>query len=374
VAIVAGFYSIWLTHHLPRHHPERLADIGGYFLARGQGNSDEIDRLRGVAHPGLGYDGQFFVFMAFDLRHAPAYLDKQHYRMNRVGFPATATAVSAGRQSVIPWTMLGIELLAVLATTALLAVMVVARGGSAFLALVYGLSPGLLVAASRLLSEAPANALALLGAFVFTRRRDDPWPRSGRIMGAGCAFAAAALFRETTLLFPLGLAVWMLAMRSEPAWARARSAALLVAVSATPIACWQAFLLWWLPPEPVPDAVRLSVIPFGGLISHGMTARTFGQLVVIVVPSCLAVLITAVATRWSIWTPIIALNALVLVVFLPRPSYDDLFASARISLSIILVFVLVIPATRGRLRIYGATAVSILWMLPWLYFFPRNVL
>ena len=92
------------------------------------------------------------------------------------------------------------------------------------------------------------------------------------------------------------------------------------------------------------------------------------------VPSCLAVLITILATRWSLWTPIIALNALVLVVFLPRPSYDDLFASARISLSIILVFVLVIPATRGRLRIYGATAVSALWMLPWLYFFPRNVL
>ena len=99
VAIVAGFYAIWLAQHLPRHHPERLADIGAHFLAQGRGQSETIDRLRGVAHPGLGYDGQFFVFMAFDLLRAPAYLDKQHYRMNRVGFPATATAVSGGRRS-----------------------------------------------------------------------------------------------------------------------------------------------------------------------------------------------------------------------------------------------------------------------------------
>ncbi len=127
--------------------------------------------------------------------------------MGRVGFPVTATVIAGGRSSAIPWTMLGIELVAVLATTGLLAAAVTTLGGSAFLALIYGLSPGLFLSASRLLAEAPANAFAALGMYLWIRAREPPRRRAA-IVGAGSAFAAAALIRETTLLFPLGIALW----------------------------------------------------------------------------------------------------------------------------------------------------------------------
>ena len=373
IAIVGAFYGIWLFAQRPIDQPERFAQIGDHFLEQGRGHSTTIDELGTVASPGLGYDGQFFVFMAVDLSHAPSYLDKPRYRMNRIGFPATATVISGGQRSLIPWTMLGIELLSVLAATGLLAVMVTAGGGSAFLALLYGLSPGLFLAASRFLSEAPANALAMLGVFLWLRRQEGSRHRRS-IAGAGCAFAAAALTRETTLLFPLGMALWMISTGDAGFWSRARPAAALVGLAVTPLLCWQAFLTWWLPPEPVPDALHFAFVPFGGLIARGATAATVGQVLVVVIPSCIAVAITAISTRWSVWTAVIALNAVVLVVFLPPRSYDDLNASGRISLAIILAFIFAIPRVRGRLGAYGVATVILLWMLPWLYLFPRNFL
>jgi hypothetical protein len=96
LALVAVLYGAWLNAQRPLEHPERLADIGDRFLAQGKGASSAIDALAPVAVHGVGYDGQFFLFMASDLEHAPPYLDDARYRMNRIGFPITASVISGG--------------------------------------------------------------------------------------------------------------------------------------------------------------------------------------------------------------------------------------------------------------------------------------
>ncbi len=373
LASVAAFYGFWLNAQRPLDQPERLAEISERFLAKGRGSSAAIDDLEAVAvHGYSGYDGQFFVFMAIDLTHAPSYVDDARYRMNRIGFPVAAVVVSGGSRPLIPWAMLGLELFSVMVTTFLLAVMITARGGSAFLALLYGLSPGLFFSVSHLLSEAPANALAVLGVFLWQRGRDGR-PERPMILAAGCAFAAAALTRETTLLFPAGIALWMISTGGGGFWSRARPAALLVSLAVGPVLCWQAFLAWWLPPEGVPTAAHFEWVPFSGLLADGATTAMVGQLLAVVLPSCIAVAVTAAGTRWSVWTPLIALNAAVLIVFLPHFSYSELGALSRISLPVTIVFALAAPEIHGRLRFYGVLVAGTLWMLPWFDWLPRFV-
>ena len=372
IAVTAMLYGVWLNTERPFDHPESLAGIGDRFLAQGNGGSTAIDELDAAKVPGSGYDGQFFLFMAIDLTRAPAYVDVPRYRLSRVGFPVAAATLAGRNRSVIPWVMLSIELAAVLATTGLLAVMVSAGGGSAFLALLYGLAPGLFISASRLLSEAPANALALLGVFLWLRGRNGP--RATRTIAlAGVVFAAAALTRETTLLFPLGIATWMVTTSRGSIRARIGPAALLVGLAMTPLLCWHVFLIRWLPLVAMGPDSHLVLLPFGGLVAHGASSTTVLQTIAVVAPACLMVVITAAGTRWSVWTSVILLNAAVLVVFLPILSYADFAASGRITLPVLLTFVLAIPAVRGRLRLYGVPVVGILVMLPWLYFFPRYV-
>ena len=61
---------------------------------------------------------------------------------------------------------------------------------------------------------------------------------------------------------------------------------------------------------------------------------------------------------------------LVLVVLLPEPSYADYDASGRITIGVVLAFLIALPAVVAAGRLAQAWIVALLWFAPWYSLFP----
>jgi len=88
-----------------------------------------------------------------------------------VAYPALAGALSLGSDGALPWTLLGLDVLAVLALSAGAAAFLRAEGRSGWWALAIGLSPGLMLALLRDLSDPVATAAGLGGLMAWHHRR-----------------------------------------------------------------------------------------------------------------------------------------------------------------------------------------------------------
>jgi len=151
----------------------------------------------------IGYDGQFFYVQAVDplLRdRARAALTETNgeYRAQRVLYPALAHITAAGSEDALPWTMLLLNVAAVLWATAAVALFARARGCSGWWALAVGLCPGMVLAVLRDLSEPLAIAGLVSGLVAWRMKR--PWL-------AGGALAVAVLAREAMVLGVIAIAV-----------------------------------------------------------------------------------------------------------------------------------------------------------------------
>src|SRR5205823_3598981 len=123
--------------------------------------------------------------------------------------------------------------LAVAAGTFAVALWLVRRGASRWLALLYGFYPGMFVGLWRDLSEPLSYALATLAIVVFDGER----PR--RLGASAALFAGALLTRETTAVFVLA---WAGAL-----FVRHRGRALWFAAAAlAPCVAWRVFAAAWL--------------------------------------------------------------------------------------------------------------------------------
>ncbi|HEX7135195.1 MAG TPA: hypothetical protein VF228_21660, partial [Iamia sp.] len=152
-----------------------------------------------VAEDSAGYDGQY----SYRLARAPLSgadrvdgvgLDRPVDRVSRIGYPALAWVGSLGGQrGLVPWSLIGVNVLALGAIGALAASLARDAGRSSWWGLVPAAAPGLLVALSRDLTEVVAAA-ALLGGLVLLRR--------GRFGPAAAVLLFAAVSRETTLVLP----------------------------------------------------------------------------------------------------------------------------------------------------------------------------
>ena len=155
--------------------------------------------------PGVGYDGQWFFYLAHDpLLHTPeltAFFDRPAYRSARVLYPSLAWLLALGQPSALPWSMLAVNLLAVLGGT--LACLDILRrlDANRWLVLAFAFSPPFLIGVSAMLSE--PTALALIPAGVALALR-------GRHRSAGAVLALSVLAREPSMLVPLGLGLYAL--------------------------------------------------------------------------------------------------------------------------------------------------------------------
>jgi hypothetical protein len=74
-----------------------------------------------------------------------------------------------------------------------------------------------------------------------------------------------------------------------------------------------------------------------------------------------------VRRRWDIGLWALAANALLFVILLPAPPYEDIYASSRVTTGVVMGFVIAIPALtqlRPSFRWVGAVIV-LAWMAPW---------
>jgi len=372
--VVAVIWSIWAIGAVHREAVGNRVYVGEHFLSQGAGSSKVIDEHHVAPVGQSGYDGQFFYYIALDPARAPAYLDDPaSYRYGRALYPFVARAAALGRASLVPWTLLLVNLVALVGGTLALALLLQRRGASPFFALLFGFAPGLYEAVNRDLSEPLAYSLVLAALAVWW------WDDEARPWLAGIVFGLAGITRETTLIFPIVLAAAAFIGLSDGVERRRgrdrRSAIVLVVMSLFPYVALRIGLLAWLGRDGSPDAARFPWVPFGGLFSHWPLNRILlEQVWSVVIPSLVAVILVALFTR-RLGPSLLALicNVLVLVVFLPTPSYESIVASSRITLGVTCAFLACLPVIPAQQRAQVALAVALLAMAPWFDLMPTSL-
>lgn len=196
-----------------------------------------------IVHEGsTGYDGQFVYRLALDpfTREETAYgitLDNPTYRQQRIGLPLAAWAVS---QAGVPLSvaLLLVNAAALLAAAWAGAVLARRLHRHALWGVLVALTPGLVIAASRDLTEPLQMGLLLTGLVAWTGRR-TPLTTAAAVV----AFTAAAFTRETSLAVLCGLGVWeTYRLGRGPGRARALARAALLLVPVVAVAAWQVHL------------------------------------------------------------------------------------------------------------------------------------
>jgi len=202
--------------------------------------------------PGVGYDGQWFFYLAHDplLRASDpeSFLDLPAYRSARILYPALAWLVALGQPAALPWSLLAVNLLAVLGGTAACYDLLRQLGANRWLVLGYAFSPPILIGVTAVLAEPTSFALVAAGLALALR---------GRHRTAGVVLALAVLTREPSLLVPLGLGLYALGR-----WDWRRGAAYLLPL-ALPIG-WHVWIWARLGVFPSAQSPTNFGVPFGG--------------------------------------------------------------------------------------------------------------
>jgi hypothetical protein len=349
--------SYWLSFTIQGQNPLGLATIGPLFLQRGAASSSIIQasvQANAVAIPphGAGYDGQFSFYIAMDPLHAAPYVDDPALRYGRILYPLAAYALALGNPTLIPYTLVIVNWLAMVFGTLGVALWLRRRGMTPWLALVFGLFPGLFSAFRHDLTEPLAFALTAWGVYALGWRR----PLT-RYVGASVFFALAALTREVTLLvsipYILRLA-WPEAARLEwpamrPGLVRAGS---VLAGSLGPYLIWK-LTLYTLFGAVIQDSTQYLPFraPYAGIFAFWTQATAQGvesQVLFVALPGGIAA-VAAIAALvkspdgWKPATLALALNALYLCVFLAPQSYANYLSAGRIQSGIVLAAIFAMP-------------------------------
>jgi len=200
------------------------------------------------------YDGQFAYYIARDPTGAAQCLDVPAYRYQRILLPLLGRVLALGMTAWLPITMIAANLTVHVLATALLTRILQAHRANRWLALIYGLFAGL-VMAIRLNTPEPLS-LGLVIIALWFWRREQTLPEM-------LALLAAVLAKETALVFVAG---WLL----MDVWMRRwRHAGLLLLFVCLPFALWQLVLYVWLGAFGIGSggalSTRFELLPFNGL-------------------------------------------------------------------------------------------------------------
>jgi len=206
-------------------------------------------------------DGQVFAALAVDPTiRRPELIrggaGEVAYRHQRPLLGWTGWLVSGGDPERVPWALVAVSALSVVAMVAAAALALRRLGAPPALAGLLLVLPGSLADITFVGPEALGCALLVAGVLEWTR----PAPSRRSILLALAAFALAGLCRETLLVVPAALAL------RELARGRLRPTALLAATAA-PYVAWVVVLRSIVGSWPVGTVSgRLSVVPFAGLV------------------------------------------------------------------------------------------------------------
>ena len=194
VLVVAAVVALALGMSLDRYHGNLLG-----LVQFGQRFAAETHPPPGAPiESSSGFDGQFFYLQALDplLLHDSTVdgLRAAHsgYRLERIGYPALAFALAAGRRSAIPFALLAVNVLVLLALAAGFAAYARRRGWSTLWAVPLALMPGLLLPTFRDLSDPLATAIPACRSVAVAKRGGG-----GQLLSAS---TVAVLTREVMVL------------------------------------------------------------------------------------------------------------------------------------------------------------------------------
>jgi hypothetical protein len=205
---------------------------------------DETLTARGIPariNPGHGYDGQWFLGLAYDplLRDGIATgFDMPRYRAGRPLDAMAGWVLAGGRSRAIPAALLLVGPLALALGAAASGRMLASFGRSRWWGLGFALVPGVAVGVIFGTAEPLGLALAVLGLSLALEGR---WP------AAGAAFAGAGLTKESYLVFAGAAALWLLLWTRRPLRARLAIAALLVGPGVVALGLWWSYVARMVP-------------------------------------------------------------------------------------------------------------------------------
>jgi hypothetical protein len=205
--------------------------------------------IRVQTQQGPGYDGQWFLGLAYDpllLDDLTGTFDQPRYRAGRPLYPMAGWALATGRIPAIPAGLLAVGALAVGVGSMAIARMLVAYRRSRWWGLGFGLIPGVSVGVAFGTAEPLGLALAALGlGLTLDSGAADAGSRRSRALQlwAGLAFAGAALTKESYLVFAGAGAFYLATLPGRAGWSRLRPAVTLVGPGVAALAAWWVYVL-----------------------------------------------------------------------------------------------------------------------------------
>jgi hypothetical protein len=308
-----------------------------------------------------GYDGQFVYYIARDTSTAANNIDVPAYRFQRILLPILGRLLAFGQESLIPWALLAVNLIALGAGTALMERLLTELKASHWYALSYGLTIGTFGSARLSLPEPLAYALVLGGVVALSKR--------GRWLWGAFFFTLAGLAKETTLFFAAGyVLIWLFQRR----W---RIAVLFSIIVIAPFALWQIVLYSRLGAFGVGSggalATNFEVFPFAGVVRI-LTEGGLGVFLVfgaIIAPFVLAPTAWALwrcwhdlqDQQWSVYTVLLFTNAAIMP-FVPFSTYREPLAILRFIVGL-QIAVILYAAWKPALRALRNTTVWIVTLM-----------
>jgi len=281
---ISLFRGFDIRHSLRPWHVVGLIALAyiALILARYSGDPTKFALVGTRFDPGLpdgtwGYDGQFAYQIARDPLGASRFLDVPAYRYQRILYPLTAWALSLGQGTLVFWTLIAVNWLALVAGTRFTEDILTGRGTNRWYALSYGLFGGLMMAVRLDLTEPLAYALAQAAVLSYER---------GRARGAAGLLALAALTKETTLLVAAGFLLSFALSRRWRDWIE------WAVIVGAPFAALQVFLRVWLGAWGGGSGGAMGTpfewIPYRGIWSlAAINVRAFALIALIVTPMAL---------------------------------------------------------------------------------------
>ncbi len=305
-----------------------------------------------------GYDGQFAYYIARDPGGGWRYCDVPAYRYQRILYPLLAWMLALGQPGAVGWTLILLNVTALVGGTYFSERLLASRGVSRWYALVYGLYGGLVAGLRLDLTEPLAYGLVqgALWAWEMWETRAKERVDISRLPFIICCFslALAALAKETALVATAGLFLYLALER------RWREAVGLGLAAGLPFVAWQGVLWAWLGSPGVGTggamATAFEWLPFAGLLRVAAASwPVFWLLLAIegplfVLPSVWALLVSARALlrgRRHPWVTVLLAQAIVLP-FLPFSTWREPLAMARLAAGLVAATLLYGAWRRSR--------------------------
>ncbi|HEX4521214.1 MAG TPA: hypothetical protein VH063_16655 [Gaiellaceae bacterium] len=367
-AAVLIFNVGFFAPQLHREGAVSFAQIGNHFVtwhvAPASHRSPRIASLSGTRR--IGYDGQFSYYMDLDPVRARYYTDDPPYRYGRILLPAAAWVLGAGQPGAFAYTLIALNLFAIVATVYLLAGYLVRRGLTPWWAGLYGVFPGIMICLWADLSEPLAFLFAAWGYLEYERRPE-------RVARYGALFALAVLARETALVIPALVAIQIALRGREGLRLRGRAvgaAAALLAITLVPTAIWRGFLQWWLGGSPF--GTPYDWVPFQGIWHYWpFGGRAVVVLLAVVLPG-LVWLVLALdrlrSGRPTLPQFMVIVSVLLFVVLVPSAVEAVYESAGRTITSLVLAVILWLPDLRASPPYRPRLVDGAIWLLTPVWF------